>query len=64
MTINGVSSDVADHSTVATLVRDRAEERGRVAVALNAHVVPRSQWETTRLEPGDSVELLTATAGG
>lgn len=64
ITINGVAVDVADRLTVAALVRDRAEQHSRIAVAVNAGVVPRSQWEATRLEPGDSIELLTATAGG
>ena len=64
ITINGVTTDVDHQTTVAALVRDRAEERGRVAVAVNAEVVPRSQWDMAQLEHGDSVELLTATAGG
>jgi len=64
ITINGVAIDVADRLTVAALVRDRAEGRKQVAVAINADVVPRSQWEATRLRPGDSIELLAAAAGG
>lgn len=64
ITINGVAADVDHHITVAALVTGRATERSRVAVAVNAEVVPRSQWGTTRLGPGDSIELLTATAGG
>lgn len=64
ITINGVAADVADHVTVAGLVRDRVEGRSRIAVAVNAEVVPRSQWEAAGLRPGDSVELLAATAGG
>ena len=64
ITINGAAEDVADRTTVATLVADHAERRTRVAVAVNAEVVPRSRWETTQLEAGDSVELLAATAGG
>ena len=64
VSINGVAVDVADQLTVAVLVRDWAEGRNRVAVAVNATVVPRSEWDTTRLGSGDSVELLAATAGG
>ena len=64
ITINGVATDVADRITVAALVRERAEGRSNIAVAVNAGVVPRSQWEATRLGPGDSIELLAATAGG
>ncbi len=64
ITINGVATDVEDETTVADLVSGRAEGRSRVAVAVNAEVVPRSQWEATSLGPEDSIELLAATAGG
>ena len=64
ITINGVAADVDRHITVATLASWRAKDRRRVAVAVNAEVVPRSQWAATRLEPGDSIELLVAAAGG
>lgn len=64
ITINGVAADVADRITVTALVQDRLEGHSQVAVAVNAGVVPRSQWDATRLGPGDSIELLAATAGG
>lgn len=64
ITVNGVATDVPDHLTVTALVRDRVEGHRRIAVAVNAEVVPRSQWEVTQLGPGDSIELLAATAGG
>jgi sulfur carrier protein len=35
-----------------------------VAVAVNGAVVPRSAWPATQLQPGDSVELLSAVQGG
>lgn len=64
ITINGSATDVPDRITVAALVGDRVDGDRRVAVAVNAGVVPRSQWDTTRLGPGDRIELLAATAGG
>jgi sulfur carrier protein len=38
--------------------------RPGVAVALNARVVPRAQWERTNIGPGDRVEIVQARAGG
>ncbi len=64
ISINGAIADVADGITVGVLIRDRVQGSSRIAVAVNAAVVPRSQWDATRLGPGDSIELLTATAGG
>jgi sulfur carrier protein len=64
LTINGVATEVPDGTTVAGLVRDRLDDRRRVAVALNGAVVPRGAWEQTRLAGGDTVEVLAPTAGG
>lgn len=35
-----------------------------VAVALGDVVVPRSSWATAELHDGDTVEIITAMAGG
>ncbi len=35
-----------------------------VAVAVNATVVPRSQWVGLQLADGDDIELVTAVQGG
>lgn len=64
VTVNGEPADVATSTTVAALVAERTGGTARVAVALNGAVVPRSRWQTTDLAAGDSIEVLTATAGG
>ena len=62
--VNGDPTDLEDGVTVAGLVAGRAEEHRRVAVAVNAGVVPRSSWPSTVLREGDAVEVLVAVAGG
>ena len=64
VTVNGEPADVAQRTSVAALVAARAGGSARVAVALNGEVVPRSRWQITDLAAGDSIEMLTATAGG
>ncbi|TQN44430.1 sulfur carrier protein [Blastococcus colisei] len=65
VTVNGAPAEVQEATSVAALVAAReGGEHRRVAVALNGAVVPRSRWETTRLTPGDSIEVLAPTAGG
>ena len=64
LTVNGEQSPVAAPITVAELLRAiDAPERG-VAVAVDAEVVPRSEWDTHELADGQSVEVLTAVQGG
>ena len=65
--VNGESREFPDALTIADLVDQEApglgEGRG-VAVAVDAEVVPRSEWDETRLESGQQVELLAAMQGG
>lgn len=35
-----------------------------IAVAVNNHVVPQSQWASTALQDQDSILIITATQGG
>ena len=75
ITVNGAQSATA----AADLLHLVAELTGRelaptgqpldgsrlgVAVAVNAAVVPRSQWAGRALTEGDDVELVTAVQGG
>ena len=64
VTVNGDAAELADGLTVAALVATRAQEHSRIAVAVNADVVPRSAWPSTVLREGDAVEVLVAVAGG
>jgi sulfur carrier protein len=53
-------------ATLAALLDEAeigAQARG-IAVALNGEVVPRGAWQATRLNPGDSVEIVRARQGG
>jgi sulfur carrier protein len=52
--------------TLAALLADKAVDTAQkgIAVALNGAVVPRAEWPTTRLNPGDSVEIVRARQGG
>lgn len=64
LTVNGTGTELAEGTTVATLVAARADQDHRVAVAVNSEVVSRSAWTNTVLSDGDHVEVLTAVAGG
>lgn len=63
--LNGSTIYLADPATVADAVAASGApaERG-VAVAVDGEVVARSEWETTELRDGQSVEVLQAVQGG
>jgi sulfur carrier protein len=63
--VNG-ESETLGVATIAALLEEKeigADARG-IAVALNGAVVPRAVWRTTRLSPGDTVEIVRAQQGG
>jgi sulfur carrier protein len=66
VTLNGRAAELADDATVADAVRKAGVDgapRG-VAVAVDGEVVRRAEWEKTRLENDQSVEVVRAVQGG
>ncbi len=65
--LNGAAREVQERITVAGLVRDIGGEgsdgRG-MAVAVDAAVVPHSEWEKVELTEGQRVEVVGAIQGG
>ena len=64
--LNGSEAELADGATVLTAIEALdvpAAGRG-VAVAVDAEVVPRGQWDTRKLDDGARVEVLRAIQGG
>ncbi len=62
--VNGLDRELADGSTVATVLALLDAPPSGVAVALDGEVVPRAAWGTTVVPDGASVEVLTAVQGG
>ncbi|MHB1517096.1 MAG: sulfur carrier protein ThiS [Acidimicrobiales bacterium] len=64
VTVNGGAWTSPDGTTVAGTVRAWCPTDRGIAVARNGVVVPKSEWDSTLLHPGDTVEIVTAAAGG
>jgi sulfur carrier protein len=64
--LNGNEAELDDGATVLAAVEALdlpASGRG-VAVAVDAEVVPRTQWDTHELNEGARIEVLRAIQGG
>ncbi|HEU4976255.1 MAG TPA: sulfur carrier protein ThiS [Baekduia sp.] len=62
--VNGEPSEIEPGTTLRELLAAlRAPDRG-VAVAVDAEVVPRGEWERFTLADGARVEVLIAVQGG
>ncbi|HEY2476284.1 MAG TPA: sulfur carrier protein ThiS [Candidatus Cybelea sp.] len=63
-TVNGQPHELPEEVTVGALLDLLGSPRTGVAVACNDSVIPRAQYETSRLHEGDRLEIITAVAGG
>ena len=63
--VNGAETELGEDATVAALVERLGVPGGRgVAVAVDAEVVPRGEWQARTLAEGAKVEVLRAIQGG
>ena len=64
--LNGEPTEVPDGTTITRLVELTGagpDQRG-LAVAVAGEVVPRSEWDRTRVDEGASVDVVAAIQGG
>ncbi|MCF0123488.1 MAG: sulfur carrier protein ThiS [Ruminiclostridium sp.] len=61
--INGVSVD-ADQKTIAQYLETTDFDPKRIAVERNGDIVFKSEYETTVLQDGDTVEIVGFVGGG
>ncbi len=62
--VNGQPEEIPEGSTLATLLAQLKLSADRVAVERNLDIVPRDQWDSTRLVAGDRLEIVHFVGGG
>ncbi len=64
--LNGHPRELAENVTISELLQtlDVPPEGRGVAVAIDAEVVPRGEWEAITLREGARVEVVQAVQGG
>ena len=63
--VNGEPRQIAAANVRALLGALGYDATGRgLAVARNDEIVPRGEWETTPVGPGDRIEIVGAVQGG
>lgn len=61
--INGKNAD-GNYETVNQLLKERDLDPKLVVVELNGSILPKADYESTRLKEGDAVEIVQFVAGG
>lgn len=63
VTINGTAVNAAG-KTVSAYLQEAGYEISRVAVECNRDILPRTQYDTTVLHDGDTLEIVSFVGGG
>jgi len=62
--LNGQPATIEDDSTIERLLETQQLARRRVAVEVNAQIIPRGRHADYCLQAGDRVEIVQALGGG
>lgn len=62
--VNGELMELAEQTSIHGLLTQLDMTQGRVAVEVNADIVPRSLHQQHLLNDGDRVEIVHAIGGG
>ncbi len=61
--VNGERTEITA-TDLGGLLNEMDYDGAYVAIAVNAHVVPRARWAETALVSGDQIEIITPRQGG
>jgi sulfur carrier protein len=62
--LNGESRPLISGTALTQLIKELGLEGKRLAVEINLEIIPRSQYATTELKNGDTIEIVHAIGGG
>ena len=64
VTINGKEEEIDPNTSVATLLARHELRPAYVAVEINCDLVPRTDFDSTTIQEGDRLEIVTLVGGG
>jgi sulfur carrier protein len=62
--VNGERHLVGADARLLALVEQLNLRRTRIAIELNQSVIPKAEWDSVTLRPGDKVEIVNFVGGG
>lgn len=64
ITVNGEDHVLSDQLTMRQLLDRLSMPEKGIAVAVDGMVLPKSRWDSTTVEKGWTIDVLTAVQGG
>jgi sulfur carrier protein len=62
--LNGEPYSIARDARLLGLIEKLNLRRGRIAIEVNQSVIPKADWASISLKPGDQVEIVNFVGGG
>ena len=62
--VNGTPVESYEGKTIAEFLAENAYDPKRIAVERNGDILPKSQYESTVLQDGDCIEIVSFVGGG
>jgi thiamine biosynthesis protein ThiS len=62
--VNGETKQMPPGTSVRALLDHLGLNPGRVAIEYNLEILPKTQWEETRVVAGDRLEIVQFVGGG
>ncbi|WP_159023396.1 sulfur carrier protein ThiS [Formosa sp. L2A11] len=62
--VNNAIHQVAEDTSLATIVSKLSPIKNGIAVAVNNTVIPKNNWKKTRVLNNDNILIIQATQGG
>jgi sulfur carrier protein len=62
--VNGEQREIPEGLNVTEMLEHLGMPRERVAIERNLNILPRANWNETRVEPNDRFEIVHFVGGG
>jgi len=62
--INGEEKVFSEEVSLDWIIESLALQNKKIAVEINKHIIPRSEYTKTLIKSGDSIEIVGAVGGG
>ena len=61
--LNGSPHSIKNNCSIEALIKN-LELNGKYAIEINQNIIPRSQYNSTKINIGDKIEIVQAIGGG
>ena len=62
--VNGTPTEIPLDLNIYTLLDQLDVQKKHIAIEVNENIIFKTDWESTKLEEGDKIEIVKAIGGG